>query len=330
METVVGTTIALAVGFLLDLLLGDPNGWYHPVITIGKLIARTEGFLRRRLPKTQAGELLGGVCLAVFVPFLSAGTAWALILIGRRIHPLLGIGIESVLCYYILATKSLKTESMKVARALQEEGLAAGRTAVSMIVGRDTQLLDQAGVVKATVETVAENASDGVIAPMFYMAIGGPALGIFYKAVNTMDSMVGYRNEKYLYFGRAAARLDDAVNFVPARVCACLMAAGACLGGFSGRDAWRIYRRDRRNHKSPNSAQTESVMAGALGVQLAGDAWYFGKKQHKPTIGDDLRPIAAEDIAKANRLLYRTAFLGMGLFLAVRCAILAGMLLSWR
>ena len=329
METVVGTTIALAVGFLLDLLLGDPNGWYHPVITIGKLIAKTERFLRSRIPKTPAGELFGGVCLAVFVPFLSAGAAWVLILAGRWIHPLLGIGIESVLCYYILATKSLKTESMKVAHALQREGLAAGRTAVSMIVGRDTQSLDSAGVVKAAVETVAENASDGVIAPMLYMAIGGPALGIFYKAINTMDSMVGYRNEKYLYFGQAAARLDDVANFIPARICACLMVAGACLGGFSGRNAWRTFRRDRRNHKSPNSAQTESVMAGALGVQLAGDAWYFGKKQNKPTIGDDLRPITAEDIAKANQLLYRTAVLGLGLCLALRGVALWGLLL-WR
>ena len=323
MNGVIGTTIALGLGFLLDLLLGDPHGWWHPIVSIGHLIGKTEKILRRICKKTPGGELLGGVLLVLVVVSVSTAVPLAVVLICDRIHPFCGILAKTVMCYYILATKSLKTESMKVAYALEQEGLGAGRKAVSMIVGRDTGGLDEAGVVKAAVETVAENASDGVVAPMLYMAIGGPVLGFFYKAVNTMDSMVGYRNETYLYFGRAAAKLDDIVNYFPARICAGLMIVGAALGGFSPNNALRIYRRDCRNHDSPNSAQTEAAMAGALQVQLAGDAWYFGEKHQKPFIGDDLRPIEIGDIRKANRLLYRTALLGLLLFLALRTAVLA-------
>ena len=305
--------ICLLLGVLLDLLIGDPRSLPHPVRGIGWLIAHLEAPLRRLFPLTPAGERWAGRLLVLLVTTLpTALTALALAVTYWACAPL-SYALGVLLTSQCLALTSLRQESMKVHAALTTGDLPAARAAVSMIVGRDTEQLDEEGVAKAAVETVAENASDGVIAPMLYMAIGGPALGIFYKAINTMDSMVGYRNEKYLYFGRAAARLDDVANFIPARICACLMAVGACLGGFSGRNAWRMFRRDRRNHKSPNSAQTESVMAGALGVQLAGDAWYFGKKQNKPTIGDDLRPITAEDIAKANQLLYRTAVLGLGL-----------------
>ena len=193
--------------------------------------------------------------------------------------------IESFFCYQILAVKSLKVESDRVYRALKEEGLISGRKAVSMIVGRDTKELSEEGVTKAAVETVAENTSDGVIAPLFYMVIGGAVLGFAYKAVNTMDSMIGYKNDKYRYFGTAAARLDDAANFLPSRLAALLMIAASFLLGMDGPGAFRIYCRDRKNHKSPNAAQTESVMAGALGVELAGNAWYFGKLYEKPTIG---------------------------------------------
>lgn len=314
----IGTTIALGLGFLLDLLLGDPHGWWHPIASIGHLISKTESFLRRACKKTPGGEILGGVLLVLFVAAVSAAAPLALLALCYRLHPLLGVLAKTVMCYYILATKSLKTESMKVAHALEQGGLGAGRKAVSMIVGRDTERLDEAGVVKAAVETVAENASDGVLAPMLYMAIGGPVLGFLYKAINTMDSMVGYRNEKYLYFGRAAARLDDIVNYLPARICAWLMILGAAFGGFSGKDALRIYLRDRGNHDSPNSAQTEAAMAGALQVRLAGDAWYFGEKHQKPFIGDNIRPVEVSDIQRANRLLYRTAFLGLLVCLACR------------
>lgn len=210
--------------------------------------------------------------------------------------------LETFMCYQILATKSLKTESDKVYKALKTEGLKEARQAVSMIVGRDTERLSEEGVIKATVETVAENTSDGVIVPLFYMAIGGAAAGFGYKAVNTMDSMIGYRNEKYTYFGTAAARLDDVVNYIPARLSAWLMIIAAYLTGMDGKNAVHIYRRDKRKHKSPNAAQTESVMAGALDVALAGDAWYFGKLYEKPFIGDPVKEICAEDIRRAHKL----------------------------
>lgn len=316
------TTAAMALGFLLDLLLGDPRGMWHPIIAVGHFIEKTEKQLRRIFPKNQKGEFLGGVCLVVTVAAVSTAVPLILTILCYRVHPLLGFLEESLLSWMILATKSLKTESMRVAKALEEEGLEAGRKAVSWIVGRDTAHLDEAGVVKAAVETVAENTSDGVIAPMLFLALGGPTLGFFYKSVNTMDSMVGYKNETYMYFGRGAAKTDDAVNFFPARISAWLMIAGAFLGGFSGKDALRIYRRDRRNHASPNSAQTEAVMAGALQVQLAGPAWYFGKRLEKPTIGDNIRPVEREDIGRANRLLYRTAWLGLLACVLVKSAVL--------
>lgn len=332
------STAALFLGFLLDLILGDPHGMWHPVISIGHLIEKTEQSLRKVFPKTQRGELVGGSCLVLVVAAVSTAVPLALVVLCYRLHWSLGLVLETVMCYFILATKALKTESMRVAQALEQEGLAAGRRAVSMIVGRDTESLSEAGVIKAAVETVAENTSDGIIAPMLYMAIGGPVLGFFYKSINTMDSMVGYKNEAYLYFGRAAAKLDDVVNFIPARLSAWLMigaagllslgntAAGkhteAASKGFSGKEAFRIYRRDCRKHASPNSAQTEAVMAGALKVQLAGDAWYFGEKHEKPTIGDDIRPVEISDIRRANQLLYGAAWLGMLVCLAVRAVIL--------
>lgn len=303
-------TLALSIGFVLDLILGDPQGWWHPMIVTGNLISKTERWLRKRFKKNEKSELKAGILLVIIVVFVSMLVPAVISLIGYSIHWIIGTLIQGIMCYYLLAAKCLKTESMKVQRALETDGLAAGRYAVSMIVGRDTSALTEEGVIKAAVETIAENTSDGVLAPMFYMAIGGPVLGFFYKAINTMDSMVGYKNETYLYFGRAAAKLDDLVNYIPARITAILMIIGVCFGGFSGKDAGRIYKRDRKNHASPNSAQTESVMAGALGVQLAGDAWYFGEKYEKPTIGDATRPIEVTDIQKANRLLYRTAWLG--------------------
>ena len=214
---------------------------------------------------------------------------------------------------------------MKVCRALKAGEVEAARRAVSMIVGRDTANLTAEGITKAAVETVAENASDGVIAPLCWMFVLGPVGGVFYKAVNTMDSMVGYRNEKYLYFGRAAARLDDLVNWIPARLTALFFVLAAyILPGLDGAGAWRIWRRDRRCHKSPNSAQGESACAGALGVQLAGDAWYFGVLHRKPTIGDDTRPVEPEDIVRVNRMMY-AAFL---LALAAGTILTTGLVLT--
>lgn len=309
---------AFLLGFLLDLLLGDPYWLPHPVRLIGKGITKTEALLRPAgKMRTNRQELQGGRRLVVIV-LLATTLLAALLLFGAyALHPCLGLLVEAIMTYQILAVKCLKAESMKVYHCLKEQGLEEARGAVSMIVGRDTAQLDAEGVTKAAVETVAENTSDGIIAPMLYTAIGGPVLGFFYKAVNTMDSMIGYKNERYLYFGRGAAKLDDVMNYIPARISAYLMIAAAFCGGkcYDGRRAYIIYKRDNRNHASPNSAQTESVCAGALGIQLAGDASYFGKLVHKPYIGDAVRRVEAEDIKRAGRLMYLTAFLCQGICL---------------
>lgn len=262
--------------------------------------------------------------MILVIVVVTAGTAVPAVILNVAYHKIwwLGVLIESFWCYQILATKSLKVESDRVYAALKDEGLESGRKAVSMIVGRDTQNLTEEGVTKAAVETVAENTSDGVIAPLFYMLIGGAVLGFMYKAINTMDSMVGYKNDKYQWFGTAAARLDDIVNFVPARISAVLMILAAYFTGMDGKNAAYIFRRDRYNHKSPNSAQTEAVMAGALDVQLAGDAWYFGILHKKPTIGEPIRKIELQDIRRAHKLLYGTAILGLVAGIVIRIIII--------
>lgn len=296
---------AACIGFLIDFIVGDPQGLWHPVCGIGSLISRMEKKLRKNTADTPQNLLLAGAALAVTIPCMTVVITAVLLLAAGFIHPSLRFVLMCVLDGWILAARSLKTESMKVYRRLKEKNLNGARHAVSMIVGRDTERLTAEGVTRAAVETVAENASDGVITPLLFLLFFGPVGGFFYKAVNTMDSMVGYKNEKYLYFGRAAAKLDDLVNYIPARLTGLAFAAAACLiPGMSGKNAFKIWRRDRRNHKSPNSAQSESACAGALGVQLAGDAWYFGELYHKPTIGDALRPIEPEDIPRANRLMY--------------------------
>ena len=310
--------IALAAGFLIDLIVGDPRWLYHPVCLIGNLIALLEKQIRKIFPKTDRGELAGGCLEVLLVCLLSGGIPLGILVVLYRIAPWLGLVLETFWCYQLLATKSLKTESMKVYDRLKNGTLDEARYAVSMIVGRDTQSLTEEGVTKAAVETVAENTSDGIIAPMLYMAIGGVPLMFLYKGINTMDSMLGYKNEKYLYFGRCAAKLDDVVNYIPSRISGWLMVAASFLTGMDGRNAAKIYLRDRHNHASPNSAQTEAVMAGALDVQLAGNAWYFGKLYEKPTIGDPIRPVEVEDIRRANHLLYAAAVLVVLVFLAVR------------
>lgn len=310
--------IALFGGFLLDLLVGDPHWMPHPIRLIGSVIAKCSKWNRAELKKGE--QFWRGVAMTILVVCLTAVVAAAILVAGYWLHPFAGCIIEGIMTYQILATKCLKVESMKVYKALKKDDLEGARYAVSMIVGRDTKVLDMTGVTKAAVETVAENTSDGVAAPLFYMAIGGPVLGWVYKAVNTMDSMVGYKNDKYLYLGRAAAKLDDVLNFIPSRLCAWIMIFAAYLPSkgheFDGKNAKKIFLRDRFNHASPNSAQTESVCAGALRVRLAGDAWYFGKLVKKKYIGDDLRPVEPEDIRRANRLLYRTSWI-----LMVICAV---------
>ena len=291
------TAWAVLGGFVLDAIFGDPAWLPHPVVYMGKAISRLEKFLRARLPKTPQGELLGGAvvafCLPVGTLLLTGLVCWG----AAMLHPLLGLAVQMFWCGQALAAKGLMQESTNVYYELVKDDLPAARKAVSRIVGRDTEALTADGVTRAAVETVAENASDGVIAPLLYMLLGGAPLALTYKAINTMDSMLGYKNEKYLYFGRAAAKLDDVANYIPSRLAALLWIMAAAF--------------------TRNSAQTESACAGALGVQLAGPAYYFGEYYPKPTIGDPLRPIEPEDILRADRMMY----VASGFALAFGCAI---------
>lgn len=312
------TVYAIFIGFLLDLVIGDPHWMYHPVRLIGKWITILENRLRKCFPKTEKGERTAGGMLVLLVCFTTLLVSWGLLAIAYRWNFWAGFALEAWMCYQIFAVRSLKTESMKVYRELEKGDLVGARAAVSMIVGRDTQNLTEEGVTKATVETIAENTSDGTLAPMFYLFLGGPVLGWLYKAVNTMDSMVGYKNDRYLHFGRAAAKFDDVLNFLPSRICGMMMIVSSGILGMDWKNAKKIFLRDRFHHASPNSAQTEAVMAGALRIQLAGDAWYFGKRYEKPTIGDALRPVEIEDIPRADRLLYMTALLSLLIFAALR------------
>lgn len=321
------TALAVLGGFGLDLLLADPAWMPHPVVGMGRAIAALEKRLRRRFPATPAGERAAGRVLAAALPLGAFALAAGALALAYRLHPAAGFALETLWCWQALALRGLADESGKVYAQLAKGDLPAARRAVGRIVGRDTGSLTAAGVTKAAVETVAENFSDGVAAPLFYLLIGGAPLGLAYKAVNTMDSMVGYKNKTYLHFGRAAARLDDAANFLPSRLAALLWIGAAGLAGFDGRGAWRIWRRDRLRHASPNSAQTESACAGALGVQLAGPAWYFGEYYDKPTIGDDTRPVEPADILRADRMLYLAGFLALGLGLGLRFGLAA--LLRW-
>ena len=266
---------AILAGYLLDLCLGDPHSMPHPVRAIGNLIVWLEKYLRPAGKKhaTERGERRAGVLFVCLVLLVTGSVAGGILWISHLGGSWIQTVVEAVMTYYLLAARSLRDESMAVCRKLEAGETERARYAVSMIVGRDTKPLSEAGIARAAVETVAENASDGVIAPLFYLAIGGPLLGWLYKAVNTMDSMVGYKNDRYLHFGRAAAKLDDLVNLIPSRLAALLLIVSAYLLRYDGKNAYRIWRRDRRNHKSPNSAQTESACAGALGLRLAGDAW---------------------------------------------------------
>ena len=291
------------------------------MVLIGKLISATEKLVRKIFPKTVRGENVAGGVLWLLMVLISTAVPLGILYLGYKISPWLGLALESIMCWQILATKSLKVESMKVYTALKAGDPAEYRRAVSMIVGRDTAALDDKAVARAAVETVAENTSDGIIAPMLYLAIGGAPLGFFYKAVNTMDSMLGYVEMPYKNIGLFPAKMDDFFNFLPARLSALLMLLAGWLEGLDARRGWRIWRRDRRNHASPNSAQTEAAMAGALGIQLAGPAWYFGEKYDKPTIGDAKRPVEPNDILRADRLLYGGGVLGLVLLGLVRWAV---------
>lgn len=298
--------LALLLGFFAELLIGWPKGLAHPIMGIGKLVGISEKWLRKLFPDTKRGQRAGGILMAAVLPVVFFFLSGALLFGCYRLHFIAGVALETMMCWSIFAAGSLRDAAMEVYNALVDDGVEAGRKAVSMIVGRDTNALSETGVIKATVETVAENLSDGVIAPMLFVFFGGAPLGFFYKTVNTMDSMVGYKNDTYQYFGTGAAKLDDFCNFIPARVSALLMIGCAKLSGLDAKNALRIFRRDRYNHASPNSAQTESVMAGALHVCLAGDACYFGKLYKKKTIGDPDREIAPDDIKVSCKYMVKT------------------------
>lgn len=313
--------MAILTGFLLDLLLGDPYMLPHPVRAIGRLI----GWLEQRLngqEKNSGGvhsgqkERAAGRWLVIIVLLITGVVSGGICLVAAMAGWVISFVAETLLCYYLFAARSLYDESMKVYCALRDGDVEAARRSVSMIVGRDTASLTDLEITKAAVETVAENTSDGVIAPLFYLVIGGPVLGWLYKAVNTMDSMVGYKNERYLHFGRAAALLDDLLNLIPSRLSAFLMIFATAILRLDVKNAVKIYKRDRHNHASPNSAQTEAVCAGALGIRLAGDAWYFGKRCEKPLIGDRVREVEYEDIRRANQLMYMTTVLCLLLTMA--------------
>ena len=317
------TILACIIGFLLDCIFVDPVWMYHPIRVIGNLISVLEKGLRKllcsRIPaseqeKKNRREVLAGGILWILTVSLSFLVPAVLLFAAEKVHPAVRFLLETFWCYQIFAARCLVGESRKVYQKLKEDDLPGARRAVSMIVGRDTENLTAEGVTKAAVETVAENTSDGVTAPLLFLLIGGAPLGFLYKAVNTMDSMLGYKNEKYLYFGRIPAKMDDVFNYIPARLTAWFMVAAAFLTGMDGKNAWKIYLRDKRKHASPNSAQSEAVCAGALDVQLAGDAVYFGKIYKKDYIGDAIRKIEPEDILRAGKLMYMTTILMMVVF----------------
>lgn len=313
---------ALVTGFCIDLAAGDPHTLPHPVVWIGRLVAALEKFFRRLLPKTKGGEIAAGACIWLVTAALSAGIPALILYFAQKCSVWLRFALESVMCWQILAAKSLADESMKVFSALKTGTLQDAQTAVSMIVGRDTARLDADGVARAAVETVAENTSDGVVAPLVYLALGGAPLGFLYKAVNTMDSMLGYVEPPYKNVGLVPAKLDDVFNFLPARISALLMLLAGAILRLDVKNGLKIFKRDRYHHASPNSAQTESVCAGLLGLRLAGDAWYHGVLHKKAYIGDANRPIEPADIPRACRLMRMTALLALILAAAVKACIL--------
>ncbi|MFG6349122.1 MAG: adenosylcobinamide-phosphate synthase CbiB [Lachnospiraceae bacterium] len=312
--------ISIIAGYIIDLIFGDPRTVPHPVVAIGKLVS----FCTDRLLCQDSGakeKRRNGIFMVVIVECACIAVPFCILYLAYRLHLVAGIVIEGIMCWQILAAKSLKTESTKVETALYNNNIEEARFNVSMIVGRDTANLDAEGITKAAVETVAENSSDGVIAPLFYMLFGGAVAGFLYKGINTMDSMAGYKNEKYIDFGRAAAKLDDIANFIPARISALLMVVSAFILGYDAANAWKIFLRDRYKSTSPNAGQTEAACAGALGIELLGDAYYFGKLVKKPYIGDALRDIEPCGIHKANKLMYCMEFLMVVFIIVLRLGV---------
>ena len=314
---------ACMFGFVLDLIIGDPYWRFHPIRIIGNLITTMEKFFRNIFHNSDRGKLMAGLCMTIVVSMLSMTVPYILLVAAKSVNFLLAFFLESIMFAFIFSTKSLKVETMKIYQLLKDSNLKESRQAVSMIVGRDTEKLDKKDIVKAVVETISENTTDGVIAPLFFGVIGGAPLAFLYKAVNTMDSMVGYKNKKYILFGRYSAKLDDVLNYLPARIAARMMILSTyVLKGFDSKQATIIYKRDKYKHASPNSAHTEAVCAGALRIQLAGDAYYFGVKHKKEYIGDSLESITPEHIIMANKLMYVTSVISLILFSCIKFLII--------
>ncbi len=299
----------IVAAFVLDLLLGDPHGMPHPVILIGAIINRLEVVLasvfnNRRL----AGVLLTGLTLLI-----TGALAYGVLRLAAVIHPVVGLILAVWLAYSTLALRALHKESREVVRFLEQKRLVDARRSLSMIVGRETATLDEEGILRACIETVSENTSDGVVGPLFYLFIGGPVLGVLYKAASTLDSMVGYRDDQYRELGWASARLDDLLNLLPARLTGMLMVLAALFCGLDARGAFRIMWRDARKHASPNAGFPEAATAGALGIRLGGPATYFGERVEKPTLGDNHRPVTLASYRGAVRLMYLSSFFAVAM-----------------
>lgn len=301
---------------LLDLICGDPRWFPHPVKFIGRFALFCEPACRKAIPN----QRMAGVITVVFVLAATAWIAWGIVFMAGLLHPWLGDVFSILLIYTTLAARDLSRHSMEVYESLKAEDLPEARRRVGRIVGRDTDVLDERGVVRATVESVAENTADGVTAPLLFAFLGGPVGALLYKAVNTLDSTFGYKNERYREFGWAAARLDDLVNYLPARLTAILVPVAAVLAGLNARNSIKILLRDARNHPSPNSGYLEAAMAGGLEVQLGGLNYYFGQPSKRPTMGDPLRPLESRDIVRVNTLMFVT----YALLLAVCLALISG------
>lgn len=321
----------LFCGFILDLILGDPRKMPHPVKWMGKYISCSEKVLRKTLPDNRWGQVMGGMLLTVSLVVLSlvipllilygCGQLDGIVFENTGIKNCITYIVTSVMCWQVIACKDLKKETMAVYDSLEDGNLPEARKNLSMVVGRDTLYLGEPAVARAAVETVAENTSDGVIAPMFYFALGGAPLAFAYKAINTLDSMIGYKNEKYFFFGRYAAILDDIANFIPARITGILMIVTSFFLKLNGNEAWRILKRDRKKHTSPNAGVPEAACAGALMVRLGGLSMYNFKPVDKPYIGDDTVKINKEHIKDANRLMLGTAWSLIILLIVIAVAI---------
>lgn len=316
--------IILPIAFLLDIIFGDPENFPHPVKIIGKFISYGERFFRKIFPDTMKSKRLGGLLLVVSTVFLAFFIPFLLLVLAYKISIILGVCLEIFFCYQIIAVKSMKIEAEKVLEALKADDLGGARKQLARIVGRDTGQLNEKEIIKATVETVSESTCDGVIAPLFFMIIGGAPLGFAYKAVNTLDSMIGYKNEKYADFGYFAAKIDDILNFIPARITGLLYVFAAYFLGYNGAGSMKILSRDRLKHKSPNSGHSEAAAAGALGILLGGDAFYFGKLVSKEPIGENLREPETTDISRVLKMFYVSSVAGLFIFCLFRFIVIVG------